>query len=105
MANVILSAGALRDRQREVRLLDCCSGPGARERYLERHLAGALHVSLEADLSAATGHPERGGRHPLPGLEVFAQTLGRLGIAPDVEVVLYDDKGGANAAARAWWML
>lgn len=105
MANVIVSAGALRDRQREVRLLDCRSGPGARERYLERHLAGALHVDLEGDLSARTAHPERGGRHPLPALEVFAATLGRLGIDPSTPVVLYDDKGGANAAARAWWML
>ena len=105
MANVIVSAGALRGRQHAVRLLDCRSGPGARERYLERHLAGALHVDLEGDLSARTAHPEHGGRHPLPAPEVFAATLGRLGIDPSTPVVLYDDKAGANAAARAWWML
>jgi thiosulfate/3-mercaptopyruvate sulfurtransferase len=28
-----------------------------------------------------------------------------LGIGADSEVVVYDDKGGANAASRCWWML
>ena len=32
-------------------------------------------------------------------------TLGLLGIGPETPVVIYDDQGGANSAARAWWML
>lgn len=102
MSDVIISA---RRVPPDARLLDCRGGPGARERYLERHVAGALHVDLERDLSGDAGHPERGGRHPLPPIEAFARTLGRLGIDPSTPVVLYDDVSGANAAARAWWML
>src|SRR5690606_19446314 len=46
-----------------------------------------------------------GGRHPLPTVEAFAQTLADLGISKDKHIVLYDDKSGSNAAARFWWML
>jgi thiosulfate/3-mercaptopyruvate sulfurtransferase len=35
----------------------------------------------------------------------FAALLGRLGIEKTTQVVVYDDKAGANAAARFWWML
>ena len=31
--------------------------------------------------------------------------MGQLGISPATHVVVYDDKNGANAAARFWWML
>src|SRR5690606_16712577 len=46
-----------------------------------------------------------GGRHPLPTIEKFATTLSQLGITPESHVIIYDDKQGANAAARFWWML
>jgi thiosulfate/3-mercaptopyruvate sulfurtransferase len=105
MANVIVTPDALREELGRVRVLDCRSGPGARERYRERHLGGALFVDLEHDLSGDASHPERGGRHPLPALDDFARTLGRLGVDAATDVVLYDDQSGANAAARAWWML
>ncbi len=101
----ILDAERLRDVLDRVRVLDCRSGPDARQRYLAGHLKGALHADLERDLSGDASHPERGGRHPLPSLDDWARTLGCLGIGPDTPVVLYDDKGGANAAARGWWML
>lgn len=101
----IVSASALCARLGTVRVLDCRSGPDARARYLERHLAGALHADLERDLSGDRSRPERGGRHPLPPIEAWCATLGRLGVDPSTPVVLYDDVGGANAAARAWWML
>ncbi len=35
----------------------------------------------------------------------FGKTLGEAGISPVTHVVAYDDKGGANAASRFWWML
>lgn len=83
-----------------VRLVDA-RGSG----YPQGHLVGAVHADLESDLSAPEKTPERGGRHPLPDPGDFARTLGRWGIGPDTEVVIYDDKGGANAASRLWWML
>jgi thiosulfate/3-mercaptopyruvate sulfurtransferase len=72
------------------------------------HLRGALNADPGLHLSAATGpafDPSKGGRHPLPTLNQWRATLGLLGIGPDTSVIIYDDQGGANAAARAWWML
>lgn len=59
---------------------------------------------MNSDL-AEIDNPQNGGRHPLPKFENFIKTLGRLGINRDSQVVIYDDKNGANAAARFWWML
>ncbi|HJL14230.1 MAG TPA: sulfurtransferase [Sandaracinaceae bacterium LLY-WYZ-13_1] len=102
----IVSPEALRERGLAgLRVLDARMGPDARERYAARHLEGAVFVDLETELSGDTSRPERGGRHPLPSLEDWALTLGRLGITPTTPVVVYDDAGGAKAAARAWWML
>jgi thiosulfate/3-mercaptopyruvate sulfurtransferase len=41
----------------------------------------------------------------LPSLTDFTATLGRWGIKPDSQVVVYDDKFAAMGAARLWWML
>lgn len=85
-------------------LIDARTGPGVREKYNEQHLKGALFVDLETDLSEK-GNPAEGGRHPLPKVKDFAALLGRLGIDKSSHVVVYDDKNGANAAARFWWMM
>lgn len=71
-----------------------------RVEYGQGHLPGAHFVDLETDLSGAEGP----GRHPLPPVEVFARTLGRMGISPGHTVVAYDSSGGA-IASRLWWML
>ncbi len=86
-------------------IIDARSGPGAHDRYLEKHLGGALHVDLDRDLSSKPIDPAYGGRHPLPDIKDFAALLGKLGITPSSNVIIYDDKNGANAAARLWWML
>ncbi len=86
-------------------LIDARSGPDAKDRFEAGHLAGARHVDLDRDLAAAGADAARGGRHPLPAPEAFAEVLTRLGIAPEMPVVVYDDQAGANAAARFWWML
>ena len=86
-------------------LLDARSGPEARARYAARHLPGAQLVDLEQDLAHPGPDAALGGRHPLPAVADFARLLGRLGIGPATPVVVYDDKSGANAAARAWWLL
>lgn len=86
-------------------LIDARGGADAYQRYIAGHAAGAHFVDLETQLSEKTGNAAQGGRHPLPDMKSFGAFLGSLGIAPDTHVIVYDDKGGANAAARFWWML
>jgi thiosulfate/3-mercaptopyruvate sulfurtransferase len=71
--------------------------------YAQGHLPGAVHADLNRDLADLTRIGE--GRHPLPDSDVFAATLGRWGIGPDTQVVVYDAGDGSMAAARAWWLL
>lgn len=75
-----------------------------RHNYLKAHIPGASYVHLQDDLSG-TVIPGKTGRHPLPDPETAAARLGALGIDGTMQVVVYDDAGGALAAARAWWML
>lgn len=86
-------------------LIDVRTGPDARDRYEAEHLAGALFVDLNSDLADIKPDPADGGRHPLPSIDDFAELLRRLGITHESHVIAYDDKSGANAAARFWWML
>ena len=86
-------------------LIDARSGVNARANYEEKHLDGALFVDLENQLAEIKEEASNGGRHPLPKIKNFAKTLSDLGISEKSHVVIYDDKNGANAAARFWWML
>jgi thiosulfate/3-mercaptopyruvate sulfurtransferase len=86
-------------------LVDASNGVNAREKYEAEHLNGALYVDLNTQLANINADVSLGGRHPLPTLEQFSQTLTALGITPTSHVVVYDDKKGSNAAARFWWML
>lgn len=86
-------------------IIDAGSGDSAYESYLKEHLDGALYVDLNKDLAQIPADAKNGGRHPLPSLEKFAEVLQRLGIDEDTHVIIYDDKNGANSAARFWWML
>ncbi len=76
-----------------------------RREYAESHIPGAHFLHLDHDLA---GHPEgmpaRGGRHPLPQPQAFAQRMQRLGVGPGSQVIAYDAQGGM-VAARLWWML
>jgi thiosulfate/3-mercaptopyruvate sulfurtransferase len=71
--------------------------------YAQGHLPGALRADVNRDLAdmSVVGH----GRHPLPDSDAFAATLGRWGIGPETQVVVYDGGDGSMAAARAWWLL
>lgn len=89
----------------KVVVIDARSGPDANQRYKAGHVKGALHADLDADLSQKPENAAIGGRHPLPDIQVFAQFVGSLGIRPESSVIVYDDKSGANAACRFWWML
>jgi thiosulfate/3-mercaptopyruvate sulfurtransferase len=86
-------------------IIDARSGPDAFDRFRAGHLEGALHADLDRDLSSKPKDAAQGGRHPLPDVTAFATFVGKLGITPSTHVVVYDDKSGANAAARFWWML
>ena len=86
-------------------LVDARYGKTAQEDYSNGHLADALYVDLNEDLSDIKDNAAHGGRHPLPSLEKFSNTLTSLGITPESHVVVYDANHGALAAARFWWML
>lgn len=74
-----------------------------RRDYQESHIPGAIYAHIDDDLSGPVVAGET-GRHPLPPVDDFAKSLGSWGIGPDVQVVVYDDRGGA-IAARLWWLL
>src|SRR5690606_12445751 len=80
-------------------LLDPSAGEHA---YLTSHLPGAAYAHLERDLSDLGKHGE--GRHPWPDTPAFLARLSRWGVAPESQVIAYDDGDGAFAA-RLWFML
>lgn len=86
-------------------IVDTSNGKGAKENYEAKHIDGALYVDLNTQLADIKPDVAEGGRHPLPTTTQFSETLTNLGISPSSHVVIYDDKNGANAAARFWWML
>lgn len=86
-------------------ILDVSNGKEAQSNYNQKHLDGAVFVDLNTQLADLKEDVSVGGRHPLPTINNFSKLLSTLGITPHKHVVLYDDKSGANAAARMWWML
>lgn len=101
-------AGAL-DRA-DLRILDARFAPASvddpdlgRRAWAQSHLPGAVYADLNVDLSDLSRAGL--GRHPLPQPEAFAATLGRWGVTPQSQVVVYDAADGSMAAARAWWLL
>ncbi len=95
---------------RAVVLLDCsfdlADATAGESAHAAGHLPGAVYAHLDRDLSgpkAGPGEPSR-GRHPLPARDQLAATAGAWGLAPGVQVVVYDAQGGPYAA-RAWWLL
>jgi len=100
----LISTTELEDRCDEIKLHDIrwslTDRNNGRITYEAGHIPSAVYVDLDTDLAAAPG----AGRHPLPDPKAFASTLGRLGISPSDEVVVYDDMQN-TIAARMWWML
>lgn len=86
-------------------ILDVRTGKDSYQNYLNKHLKEARFVDLDKDLAEIVEDAAFGGRHPLPTIQKFSGTVSYLGISEDSHVIIYDDKNGANAAARAWWML
>jgi thiosulfate/3-mercaptopyruvate sulfurtransferase len=92
-------------KSENVIIADVSNHPHAKSNFVHRHLEGAIFIDLNTQLADIKEDLSNGGRHPLPKLEDFLQTISNLGISPESHVVIYDDKNGANAAARFWWML
>ena len=86
-------------------LIDVSAGKDAHANYTAQHLKGSYFVDLNTQLADIQADVSIGGRHPLPTPQQFSETLSNLGISEESHVVVYDDKNGANAAARFWWML
>tara|TARA_R110002072_G_scaffold48681_1_gene133013 strand:+ start:27068 stop:27898 length:831 start_codon:yes stop_codon:yes gene_type:complete len=80
-------------------LMDQNAGKNA---YLQGHIPGAIYVDLHDDLSKPPSTNK--GRHPLPTVTAINTLFSELGIHSNMQVVVYDDNGGAFAA-RLWWML
>lgn len=89
----------------ETILIDVRAGAGAHNRYISGHLSNAIFATLDSDLASKPTDPAFGGRHPLPALTDFANTLTKWGIIPNSHIVIYDDKAAAMGGARLWWML
>lgn len=70
--------------------------------YLEAHIPGAIYAHLDDDLSSPV--TATSGRHPLPAADDFAAFLARTGWHPGINLVAYDNAGGA-IAARLWWLM
>jgi len=99
-----LDAGGFADGG-PVRVLDVrwrLDRPDGRPDYRAGHIPGAQYVDLDHDL-ATHGAPTE-GRHPLPSIESFEQTVRRWGIDEGDTVVVYDDLKNMSSA-RAWWLL
>lgn len=108
--NTLISVAELKsliDQSSDVRVFDCrfsLQNPATGLRAYEKgHLPGAMFADMAQDLS--TPHISGvSGRHPLPARAGWIKKVRNWGLHPQVQVVLYDDAGGAGAA-RMWWML
>jgi thiosulfate/3-mercaptopyruvate sulfurtransferase len=65
--------------------------------YLKSHLPGAVFFGIDEIADRKTDLP-----HMLPKPEVFAATVGALGIA-DTDIIVVYDEAGIFSAPRAWW--
>lgn len=83
-----------------VRVLDVRQPTGAAN-FAVAHIPNAQHVDLMVDLMDRD--PNRVALD-LIGPERFAALMGRLGVANDATIVVYDSEGG-TAAATLWWAL
>ena len=93
----------------QVLIVDCRCALGdpaqGKRDYLDGHIPGAVHASLDKDLSDLSRQSEGLGRHPLPLEPAFSALLSRWGWSSGMQVVAYDTASGALAAARLWWLL
>lgn len=78
--------------------------PDGRDDFEAGHIPGARYVALDTELADHANTDPTRGRHPLPTVDQFEQTVREWGVTAQTPVVVYDDVAG-QGAARAWWML
>lgn len=105
MSNVITVAQAKQwSEEKKVVFADCrfdLSDPDkGQQKYDEGHLPGAVYFDLEKSLSGEI--KQHGGRHPLPELESFKETLANAGIDRETFVIAYDQNRSVMAARMLW---
>ncbi|MCD2113964.1 sulfurtransferase [Rhodococcus rhodochrous] len=64
------------------------------------HIPGSVHADLLGGFSA----PDTDLHFSRPTPDALAAALAELGVAPETDLVIYDD-GGMTWASRLWWML
>lgn len=89
----------------DVLVFDASNTIEAKNNYQKEHIRGAIFVDVNSDLADIKKCFSDGGRHPLPNINDFKQTLQKFGVNPQKHIVIYDNQHGSNAAARFWWML
>lgn len=72
--------------------------PTARGKYLQAHIPGAVFFDIDEIADKRTSLP-----HMIPSAEEFADAIGKLGIANEDRILVYD-RDGLKFAPRAWWM-
>lgn len=72
------------------------------EIFQNNHIKDAIFINIEKELSGP--QTPTTGRHPLPTLEKFKETLEKNSISKDLHIICYDNTNGAYAA-RLWFML
>ena len=109
--DLLISAGQLQEllaNKTPVRIFDCtfdlADASAGHTQFVESHLPGAVYAHLDSALSDKHGTGVSGGRHPLPARQKFADWLSSIGLANDMQAVVYD-RNGANYCGRLWWML
>lgn len=72
-------------------------GTDSRPAFFAERLPGAAFFDVDAVADRSSGLP-----HMLPAPEVFAETVGALGIGSEHDVVVYDQHG-VRSSPRVWW--
>src|SRR3954462_3176810 len=73
------------------------AGRDPRAEYLAAHVPGAVFFDIEEIADKSTDLP-----HMLPGPDQFGDAVGKLGIAKDDTIVVYDSLG-LMSVPRVWW--
>ncbi len=101
--SALVTAAALMGRT-DVKLLDATyylpnEGKDAAALFVEAHIPGARFFDIDRVTDPTSGLP-----HMLPGADIFAAAMARLGIDSADRIVVYDQRG-IFSAPRLWWML
>jgi thiosulfate/3-mercaptopyruvate sulfurtransferase len=110
MFSTLISPTELASQLNAVAIIDCrfelavgnARASAGHEAYMAGHIPGAIYAHLDTDLSGPIS--VNTGRHPLPDPAALVTTLGRWGIGPTTQVIVYDADAGMFAA-RLWWLL